>query len=95
MSAYVYIVTNKMQGVLYLGVTSNLEQRVWAHRNNINDGFSHKYKTYRLVYAEEYPTITEAIQREKQLKKWRREWKLKLIQDANPTWKSLLPIEVG
>jgi putative endonuclease len=94
MSGYVYILTNKPQGVLYLGVTSHIEQRVWVHRANINDGFSHKYKTYRLVYVEEYPTITEAIQREKYIKKWRRAWKVKLIEQQNPTWRSLLPIEV-
>ena len=93
MSGYVYILTNKTHGVLYLGVTSNLEQRVWVHRSNINDGFSHKYRTYRLVYLEEYPTITEAIQREKHMKKWRRAWKVELIEKLNPEWKSLLPIE--
>jgi len=88
-SSYVYILTNKRNGTLYIGVTSNLISRIWQHKNQITKGFCDKYKLHKLVYYEEHPNIVEAIRREKCLKKWRRLWKLKLIESLNPEWRDL------
>lgn len=85
----VYIVTNEKYGTLYIGVTNNLEGRVWEHKNKVNEGFSSKYKTYKLVYHEEYEDINGAIDREKQLKTWNRQWKINLIEKENPNWEDL------
>ena len=82
----VYILTNKRNGTLYIGVTSNLIQRIWQHRNKLTDGFSLKYKVTRLVYFELHQEIEQSILREKQLKKWNRKWKLGLIEKHNPHW---------
>lgn len=87
--SYVYILSNKRNGTLYIGVTSNLVQRIWQHKNNIIRGFSSKYGLHMLVYYEEYPNIVEAIRREKCLKRWKRLWKLKLIEKVNPDWRDL------
>jgi putative endonuclease len=87
--AYVYILTNQRNGTLYTGVTSNLIQRSWQHRNSLQSGFSNRYKVKQLVWYEVHDSITSAIQREKQLKKWYRVWKLKLIEDFNPHWNDL------
>ncbi len=81
--------TNKKDGTLYIGVTSNLVKRVYEHKNQLTDGFSKKYNTKNLVYYEVYDDINEAIKREKQLKKWNRDWKIKLIEDFNYEWKDL------
>ncbi|MGI2150627.1 GIY-YIG nuclease family protein [Shewanella baltica] len=70
-------------------VTSHLEQRIWQHKNAIIDGFTHKYKVDQLVYFESHQSMYEAITREKQLKKWRREWNIELINSQNPTWQDL------
>ena len=86
---YVYILTNKRNGALYIGVTSDLIKRVWQHKNNIFEGFSKKYKTHHLVYFEEYTSIELALNREKRLKNWQRSWKLELIESSNPYWKDL------
>ena len=80
----VYIITNKRNGTLYTGVTSNITQRIWQHREKVIDGFSKKYNIYMLVYYELYGDMLFAIQREKQIKKWNRQWKLNLIEKNNP-----------
>lgn len=85
---YVYVVASKTK-VLYIGVTNNLIRRVVEHRMCMVEGFSKKYNCKRLVYSECYNNIYEAIAREKQLKKWRREKKIKLIESINPEWKDL------
>ena len=85
----VYILANKRNGTLYTGVTSNLIQRIWQHKNNFIEGFTKEYSVHRLVYFEQHQTMESAIEREKQIKKWKRNWKLKLIEDKNPTWKDL------
>jgi putative endonuclease len=85
----VYILANKRNGTLYTGVTGNLIQRIWQHKNNFIEGFTKEYSVHRLVYFELHQTMESAIQREKQIKKWKRNWKLKLIEDKNPTWEDL------
>jgi putative endonuclease len=82
----VYILTNKARGVLYTGVTSNLIRRLWQHKHKQIDGFSSKYNTDRLVWYEMHNEIYAAITREKQIKKWNRDWKIELIESVNPTW---------
>ena len=86
---YVYILTSKRNGTLYVGVTSNLPQRIGQHKNNHFDGFCKKYNVKLLVYFEPHDTAESAINREKQVKKWNRAWKLKLIEKNNPQWKDL------
>ena len=86
---YVYIMSNKRQGTLYVGVTSNLSRRVWEHREGAVDGFTKRYDLKRLVHYEFYDDIRNALQREKNLKHWPRLWKLALIQDSNPEWTDL------
>ncbi|MFA4994849.1 MAG: GIY-YIG nuclease family protein [Bdellovibrionales bacterium] len=88
-SFWVYIVTDKPFGTLYTGVTNDIVRRAQEHRDGLIEGFSKKYGLKTLVYCEEYPTATEAIQREKQIKKWNREWKIHRIKQLNPTWKDL------
>jgi len=88
-SSYVYIITNKRNGTLYIGVTSNMIKRIYEHKNSFVDGFSKKHKLYMLVYYEQHLDIEAAIAREKQLKKWNRLWKLKLIEAVNPKWRDL------
>lgn len=85
----VYILTNKYNTTLYTGVTRNLKRRVAEHKLHINQGFSDRYNTEKLVYYEEYDRLDVGIHREKQLKKWRREWKEDLINGFNPDWKDL------
>jgi len=85
----VYILASKRNGTLYVGVTSNLQQRVWQHRNEANAGFTHKYKVHTLVYFELHDDMVSAIIREKQIKKWNRSWKLELIEEQNPDWRDL------
>ncbi len=86
---FVYILASKRNGTLYVGVTSNLVKRVWQHKNNLADGFTKKYNVHMLVWFESTPDITEAIKKEKQLKKWKRQWKLELIEKENPDWRDL------
>lgn len=74
---------------LYIGVTNNLERRIFEHKNELVDGFSKKYKLNKLVYYEQSNDINSAIQREKQLKNWHRDWKLNLIRETNPTFRDL------
>jgi putative endonuclease len=80
----VYILTSKRNGTLYIGVTSDLLKRCWEHKNNLVDGFTKQYGVHQLAYFELHRDMTEAIAREKQLKKWNRAWKLKLIEKHNP-----------
>ena len=86
---YVYIMASKRNGTLYTGVTNNLPKRVCEHKNNIIEGFTKKYSVHLLVYYEQFNDIEYAITREKQIKKWKREWKLKLIEKSNPNWKDM------
>ena len=86
---YVYILANKRNGILYLGVTSNIVQRVWQHKNSMVAGFTRNYGIKILVYYEVHGNAEAAITREKQIKKWRRAWKLQLIEEKNPHWKDL------
>ena len=85
----VYIVTNKPRGVLYVGVTSDLERRIWEHRNGLYRGFTDSYNCKRLVWYEDHDEITEAIHREKRLKNWNRAWKIQLVEEMNPGWDDL------
>jgi putative endonuclease len=87
----VYILTNKRNGTLYTGVTSDLRKRIWEHKNDLVDGFTGKYAVHQLVYFELHQDMTAAITREKQIKKWNRAWKLKLIEQGNPDWADLWP----
>ncbi|OPX99207.1 MAG: GIY-YIG nuclease superfamily protein [Syntrophorhabdus sp. PtaU1.Bin002] len=85
----VYILSNKQNGTLYVGVTSDLVGRVWKHKNRIIKGFTEKYNIDRLVYFEMHDCAESAIIREKQIKKWNRAWKIELIEQTNPAWKDL------
>ncbi len=85
----IYIITNKPNGVLYIGVTSHLQQRIWQHKEKSVEGFSRKYNCHQLVYFEVHETMEDAILREKQLKVWKRNWKIRLIEELNPDWKDL------
>ena len=87
----VYILSNKRNGTLYTGVTSDLIKRIWQHRNELVDGFSKKYSTHMLVYYEVHDDMVNAITREKQIKAWKREWKINLIEEFNPYWRDLYP----
>jgi putative endonuclease len=87
--SYVYIITNKRNGTLYTGVTSELKQRIWKHKEETYEGFSKKYRLKILVWYEVHDNIEEAIRREKQIKKWERKWKLRIIEELNPDWKDL------
>lgn len=88
-SFYVYIMTNKRNGTLYTGVTSDLSQRIWEHRNKVGDGFTKKYDITQLVYYEVFENPEDAISREKALKRWKRSWKIKAIEKRNPEWRDL------
>ena len=91
MEPHTYIMTNKPNGILYIGVTSNLIRRIWQHKNNLVEGFTKKYNTHSLVYFEAHGDMYSAIVREKQLKKWNRQWKINLIEKENPEWLDLWP----
>ncbi|MBM4329020.1 MAG: GIY-YIG nuclease family protein [Deltaproteobacteria bacterium] len=86
---YVYILASQRNGTLYIGVTSNLIQRVWQHKKGLVEGFTKRYCVKELVYFEVHYTAESAITREKQIKKWRRAWKVQLIEDFNPDWEDL------
>ena len=86
---YVYLVTNKLHGTLYIGITDNLVRRGNEHRNGLIDGFTKKYNLKRLVYFEVFNRVEDAIHREKRLKKWNRQWKIELIEKVNPEWTDL------
>ena len=86
---YVYILASKKYGTLYIGVTNNITQRIFEHKENIVDGFTKKYNVHQLVYFEIHNDAYEALTREKQIKKWNRQWKINLIEKHNPQWINL------
>jgi len=86
---YVYFFASKRNGTLYMGVTSDLVQRIWQHKNKLIKGFTQKYNVNKLVYYEAHPDAESAITREKQIKKWRRTWKMRIIEEKNPDWNDL------
>jgi putative endonuclease len=86
---YVYILTNALRTTLYIGVTSALERRVWQHKTGAADGFTKRYRLHQLVYWEETTDVWAALEREKQIKRWRREKKVALINRMNPEWRDL------
>ena len=86
---YVYILTNKTDQVMYIGVTNDIVRRVYEHRNHMLDGFTAKYNVTKLVYVESAPDVRDAIQREKQLKGWTRAKKNALVETVNPKWEDL------
>ena len=86
---HIYILASKRNGTLYVGMTSDLIKRVWEHKNHLVDGFTKKYEVNKLVYFEEHDHPRQAIAREKQLKKWNRAWKIRLIEKSNPDWLDL------
>lgn len=87
----VYILASRRHGTLYVGVTSNLAKRVWEHKQDVVAGFTQRYGVHDLVWYERHDEMSAAIQREKALKEWRRQWKLNLIEHTNPTWRDLYP----
>ncbi len=89
MQSYVYILASKKNGTLYIGITDNLIKRIYEHKNDIVEGFTKKYQVHTLVYYEIAEEIMSAFAREKQLKNWKRKWKLALIEKSNPGWKDL------
>jgi putative endonuclease len=88
-SYYVYIMASKRNGTLYIGVTNDLIRRTFEHKNDLMEGFTKKYKVHSLVFFEECSNVESVIMREKQLKKWNRAWKLRLIEQTNPQWRDL------
>ena len=86
---YVYILASKKNGVLYIGVTNNINRRVLEHKKKMVKGFTSRYNVDKLVYLESFLYVKEAILREKQLKKWNRDWKIELIEKDNPEWRDL------
>jgi putative endonuclease len=92
---YVYILASKIGGTLYIGVTNDLIRRVAQHKAKMAEGFTKKYGVDRLVYFECFEDVEAAIHREKRLKKWPREWKIKLIEEKNPNWSDLYPQIAG
>lgn len=91
MTAYVYMLASQKHGTLYIGVTSNLVRRSHEHRTHVFEGFTSRYGVTKLVWFEIYDDIAIAIAREKQIKKWRRDWKIRLIEEQNPGWGDLYP----
>ena len=85
----VYILTNQQNGALYIGVTSDLSKRIWQHKNTFVKGFTQKYRLYRLVWYEVHETMLSAIEREKAMKFWKRNWKINAIEVLNPDWRGL------
>ena len=85
----VYILASKRNGTLYLGVTSNLVQRIWQHKNDFVEGFTKRYDVHTLVWFEAHESMESAIAREKAIKEWKRVWKVELIENGNPTWRDL------
>jgi len=94
-SAYVYILASRKDGVLYIGATTDLVGRAYPHRIKAVAGFTKKYRATRLVYYERYDSLDAAFARERQMKKWNRAWKIRLIERANPNWDDLYPTIAG
>jgi putative endonuclease len=87
--SYVYILASERNGTLYIGVTADLKKRVFEHKNDLVQGFTSKYKVHTFVHYEQFEHIIDAINREKNMKKWKRKWKLDLIESKNPKWSDL------
>ena len=85
----VYILANKRNGTLYIGVTSDLVKRIWQHKNNMVEGFTKRYGVHQLVWYELHENMQSAVEREKRMKEWKRKWKLELIESINPNWQDL------
>jgi putative endonuclease len=85
----VYLLANKRNGTLYVGVTSNLVQRVWQHKNDLVEGFTKRYRVHMLVWFEVCDSMQTAIAREKAMKEWKRTWKIELLEKTNPEWRDL------
>jgi putative endonuclease len=85
----VYVLASKKNGTLYLGVTSDLVKRIWEHKSNLVEGFTKRYGIHQLVWYELHETMDSAIEREKRLKEWKRQWKVRLIENTNPNWEDL------
>jgi putative endonuclease len=85
----VYLLASKRNGTLYVGVTSNLVQRVWQHKSNLVEGFTKRYRVHMLVWYEQCDSMQAAIGREKAIKEWKRRWKIELIENFNPEWRDL------
>jgi putative endonuclease len=94
-SYYVYILASKRNGTLYVGVTNDLIRRVAEHKSGQSGGFTKRYKVNQLVFYQDTNDVIAAITREKQFKKWKRAWKLKLIEESNPEWRDLYPDIIG
>ncbi len=92
---WVYMMASKKNGTLYIGVTSDLIKRVYEHRNGLIEGFTKEYRIHNLVWYEEYGSAESAIVREKQMKEWKREWKINRIRDINPEWNDLYDVITG
>jgi putative endonuclease len=92
MTAWVYIMTNGKNGTLYIGVTADLAQRIFDHRNGVGSEFTRQYRLHRLVYVEAHATMSLAIAREKRLKTWNRAWKVRLINRENSEWEDLFDL---
>jgi putative endonuclease len=92
---FVYIMASRRNGTLYVGVTSNLVKRVWQHKEDVSEEFTHEYGAKMFVYFEPHDTAAGAIAREKRIKKWRRIWKLRLIEEKNPEWRDLYDTLIG
>ena len=86
---YVYILSNKKNGTLYIGMTNDLERRMFEHKNKLIEGFTKNYGLNKLIYFEQFQYVSEAIKREKQLKNWNRDWKIDLIENENKNWNDL------
>lgn len=95
MGGYVYILASDRNGTLYIGVTNDLVRRVYEHREEVVESFTERHNVKRLVYFERHEDIRDAIQREKNLKKWPRIWKVTLVEEANPNWHELYPTIAG
>ncbi len=91
----VYLLASQRNGTLYVGVTADLVKRIWEHKNDIVEGFTERYAIHILVFYEQHATMEAAIAREKQIKKWRRAWKLRLIEETNPDWHDLWEEIIG
>ena len=91
---YVYIITNKPRGTLYIGITNDIIRRMQEHKNKMVEGFSKKYSLDKLMYYESYADVKEAIGREKMLKEWKRVWKIELIEQNNPNWEDLIEKDI-
>jgi putative endonuclease len=89
---YVYIMTNRMHGTLYVGVTNNIARRAWEHREGLSEGYTKRYGLKRLVHIEAFQSISDAIHRESRLKHWNRAWKVALIEERNPNCEDLYPL---